>query len=264
MRHPTNRLIWLNFLHLFLVSLVPFATQWAARSRLAAPPVVVWALVFFCVDVAYLAFERAVMAQADTGQVPERTRRQARLRSLVTVAIFATASIAAFASPLLGLGLICLALSLFVRPEARPVGDWPRRSSPSMSALFRFPAALGRDPDVAACSPRRATTSSHMVQPWFERLRGLGADVRELLHDGHPTACAGDAAFAYVDAFAAHANIGFYQGAALPDPAGLLEGAGKRMRHVKLRWGQPVDEAALAELIAAAYRDMTERLRAEA
>jgi uncharacterized membrane protein len=117
-RQPTNRLIWLNFLHLFLVSLVPFATQWAARSRLAAPPVVVWALVFVCVDVAYLAFERAVMDQADTSQVPERAKRQARLRSLVTVAIFATASIAAFASPLLGMGLICLALSFFVRPEA--------------------------------------------------------------------------------------------------------------------------------------------------
>jgi hypothetical protein len=54
-------------------------------------------------------------------------------------------------------------------------------------------------------------------------------------------------------------NIGFYQGAALPDPAGLLEGSGKRMRHVKLRWGGKVDEAALAALIAAAYRDMKSR-----
>jgi uncharacterized membrane protein len=116
-REPSSRLIWLNFLHLFLVSLVPFATQWAARSRLASAPVVVWALVFVAVDLAYLAFEHAVLVQADSSQVPERAKRQARLRSLVTVAIFATAGIAAFAWPAVGVGLICLALSLFIRPE---------------------------------------------------------------------------------------------------------------------------------------------------
>ena len=62
--------------------------------------------------------------------------------------------------------------------------------------------------------------------------------------DGHPAACVGDAPFAYADAFSAHASIGFFCGAMLEDPAGLLEGAGKRMRHLKLRWGQGVDEAA--------------------
>ena len=100
-----------------------------------------------------------------------------------------------------------------------------------------------------------------MAQPWFERMRGCGADVRELLHDGHPTACVGDAAFGYVDAFSAHVNVGFFFGATLDDPAGLLQGAGKRMRHVKLRWGEPVNAAALNELIAAAYRDIRLRLR---
>ena len=85
----------------------------------------------------------------------------------------------------------------------------------------------------------------------------------ELLHDGHPTACVGDAAFAYVDAFSAHVNLGFFHGAALDDPAGLLEGAGKRMRHVKVHWGRPVDAAALNALIAAAYRDVRARLESE-
>ncbi len=94
-------------------------------------------------------------------------------------------------------------------------------------------------------------------------MRGCGADVRELLQDGHPTACVGDAAFGYVDAFRAHANVGFFHGAALDNPAGLLEGAGKRMRHVKVRWAQPVNAAALNELIAAAYRDMRLRLQSE-
>jgi hypothetical protein len=99
-----------------------------------------------------------------------------------------------------------------------------------------------------------------MVQPWFERMRGCGDDVRGTLHDGMPTACVADAAFAYVNAFSAHASVGFFHGAALPDPAALLEGAGKRMRHVKLRPGAEVNERALADLIAAAYDDIRRRL----
>ena len=83
------------------------------------------------------------------------------------------------------------------------------------------------------------------------------------MHDGCPTACVGDAAFGYVGAFSAHVNVGFFHGASLADPAGLLEGSGKRMRHVKLRWGSPADDAALAALIAAAYRDIRLRLNAD-
>lgn len=91
-------------------------------------------------------------------------------------------------------------------------------------------------------------------------MRGCGSDVRELLHDGHPTACVGDAAFAYTNAFTAHVNVGFFHGATLPDPAGLLEGDGKYMRHVKLRPGTAVDASSLEALIAAAYRDIRTRL----
>jgi len=98
------------------------------------------------------------------------------------------------------------------------------------------------------------------AQPWFEQMRDCGADVRELLHDGHPTACVGDAAFGYVNAFSAHVNVGFFHGAMLDDPAGLLQGTGRRMRHVKLRWAQQVNAVALSELIAAAYRGIRLRL----
>jgi hypothetical protein len=91
-------------------------------------------------------------------------------------------------------------------------------------------------------------------------MRGCGADVRELLHDGCPVACLGDAPFGYVSAFKAHANVGFFYGAVLADPAGLLEGEGKRMRHVKLRAGKELDEEALSDLIAAAYADVRRRL----
>lgn len=92
-------------------------------------------------------------------------------------------------------------------------------------------------------------------------MRGCGEDVRELLHDGHPTACVGEAAFAYVDAFTAHVNVGFYRGAELTDPNRLLLGSGKRMRHVKLDPDCKVDSAALERLITAAYRNMQGRLQ---
>lgn len=127
-----------------------------------------------------------------------------------------------------------------------------------MSNLFRFPSAVQRDPDVDGWFSTPDGLRS-FVKPWFEQMRGCGPDVRELLHDGHPTACVADVAFGYVNAFSAHVNVGFFFGAALDDPAGLLEGSGKRMRHVKLRPGQIVNAAALNELIATAYRDM--RLR---
>lgn len=99
-----------------------------------------------------------------------------------------------------------------------------------------------------------------MLRPWFERMRQCGPDVRELIHDCCPTVCLSDAAFAYVGAFRAHASIGFFHGSTLADPAGLLEGTGKRMRHVKLRPGSGVDEDAMRALIIAAYADMQQRL----
>lgn len=129
-----------------------------------------------------------------------------------------------------------------------------------MSGLFRFPNAVERDPEVEAWFEEPDHELRHFALPWFEQMRRCGGDVRELLHDRHPTACVGDAAFGYVDAFSAHVNVGFFLGAELEDPAHLLEGAGKLMRHVKVRWGQEVDAMALSELIAAAYRDIRSRL----
>jgi hypothetical protein len=131
-----------------------------------------------------------------------------------------------------------------------------------MNDLMLFPGAMARDPSIDAWFTGAGNPLRLMVQPWYERMRACGGDVRELMHDFCPTACVGQAAFAYVNAFSKHANIGFYQGASLPDPSGLLQGTGKRMRHVKLLWGQPVDETAVAALIMAAYDDMRARLRA--
>ena len=132
-----------------------------------------------------------------------------------------------------------------------------------MSDLFLLSGTLRRDPEVEAWFSRPEDLLRQVALPWFQRMRDCGEDVREILHDGCPTACVGDAAFGYVNAFTAHVNVGFFHGAALPGPAGLLEGAGKRMRHVKVRWGQSVNSAALGELIEAAYRDIRLRLASE-
>jgi uncharacterized membrane protein len=114
---PSLRLIWLNFIHLFAVSLLPFATAWIARTRLASSPVALYAGLFLCIDLAYNAFEREVLAGADAKVVSERTRRIARRRSLVVLAIFALAMLVAFAAPRLAFALICGALILHLRPD---------------------------------------------------------------------------------------------------------------------------------------------------
>jgi hypothetical protein len=134
------------------------------------------------------------------------------------------------------------------------------KSGREMSRLMLFPTAVLRDPSVDAWFDV-PDDLRRMAQPWFDRMRGCGPDVRELLHDGHPTACVGEAAFGYVNAFRAHVNVGFFHGSTLDDPAGLLEGTGKWMRHVKLHFAQPINEAALIDLITAAYRDMRFHVR---
>jgi len=116
---PTLGLIWINFVHLFMISLLPFATAWVARTRLASSPLVLYAGLFVCVDVAYNVFEHQVFAGADTGRVSARMRRMARRRSLFVLAGFTTAMLVALVAPRVGFGLICAALILHLPPEAR-------------------------------------------------------------------------------------------------------------------------------------------------
>lgn len=132
-----------------------------------------------------------------------------------------------------------------------------------MNQLFRFSSSVKRDPAIDSWMEEHSGELGAIAEHWFEVMRNCGDDVRELLHDGHPTACVVDAAFAYVNAFKAHVNVGFFRGAELADPAGLLEGTGKYMRHVKVRPNGDVNATALTSLIATAYTDMKGRLEAE-
>ncbi len=131
-----------------------------------------------------------------------------------------------------------------------------------MNQIFRFSSSVKRDPAIDAWMRQHSGELGSIARGWFDVMRERGDDVREILHDGHPTACVADAAFAYVNAFTAHVNVGFFRGAELADPAQLLEGTGKYMRHVKLRPESDVDASALTELIETAYADMKGRLDA--
>ena len=139
----------------------------------------------------------------------------------------------------------------------------PLLSVTAMTQLFRFPSAVKRDPAIDTWLEEQSDELGAIAHDWFEVMRNCGDDVRELLHDGHPTACVADAAFAYVNAFTSHVNVGFFRGAELADPAGLLEGTGKYMRHVKIRPDGELEAKALMGLIQTAYTDMRGRLEAE-
>ena len=129
-----------------------------------------------------------------------------------------------------------------------------------VNELFTVSGGARKDPAVDAWFAGRAGPLRQIARDWFTCLRERGDDVVELLHDGCPVACVADAPFAYVNTFTAHVNIGFFQGAALKDPAGLLQGKGRHMRHVKVRPGEVVDAAALEALICAAHADIRQRL----
>lgn len=122
--------------------------------------------------------------------------------------------------------------------------------------------AVERDPSVDVWLSDDSVELRSLARKLFEQMRRCGDDVLELMHDGCPVACVADAPFGYVNTFKSHVNVGFFYGATLADPAGLLEGSGKRMRHVKLHAGRAPDIEAMGALIDAAYADIRARLDA--
>ena len=130
-----------------------------------------------------------------------------------------------------------------------------------MSRLFRLSNPVRRDPSVDRWLQQHTGELGEIAKYWFETMRSCGDDVRECLHDGHPTACIADAAFGYVNVFKAHVNVGFFAGPELADPKGILVGNGKFMRHVKFVSGRDCDTAAVSRLVIAAYFDMKARVQ---
>ena len=126
--------------------------------------------------------------------------------------------------------------------------------------MLRFGGAVERAPAIDAWMKKHAGEMGAIAREWFEAMRRCGDEVRELMHDGCPVACLGDVPFGYVNVFRSHVNVGFFHGAELADPAGLLQGSGKFMRHVKLSPGTAINAAALRRLIEAAYEDIKRRV----
>jgi hypothetical protein len=147
-----------------------------------------------------------------------------------------------------------------MKPSPREESLYTSRKQTMKPDCLRFNGAVERDPAIDAWMKEHAGELGAIAHEWFEMMRECGDEVRELLHDGCPVACLGDVPFGYVNVFTSHVNVGFFQGAALPDPARLLQGNGKFMRHVKLKPEMPTNHAALSSLIKAAYSDIKARV----
>ena len=126
--------------------------------------------------------------------------------------------------------------------------------------LLTFDGTLVHDPAIDAWLQAHDGELGAIAHQWFELMRKCGDEVREAFHDGCPNACFGNVPFAYVNIFTFHVNVGFFQGALLPDPAHLLQGEGKRMRHIKLRPATPANDEAIRKLIETAYADIKARV----
>lgn len=113
----TPQLMWWNFAHLFMTSLIPFSTAWISDTRLAAGPVLVYAAVFVLINIAFLGYQQEALSQASTSEVSEKTRHLTRGRALITLGVFITAACVAYWHPLFGFGLVCCVLFIYLRPQ---------------------------------------------------------------------------------------------------------------------------------------------------
>jgi uncharacterized membrane protein len=115
----TLRLMWLNFAHLFSVSLLPLSTAWMAVSKLAAQPVAFYAAVFFLVDATYIALIWELMERAPVKGTSQKGCRIIRFRSITTLCVFGAAAVVALKYPLVGLGMCICCLIVYLRPGAQ-------------------------------------------------------------------------------------------------------------------------------------------------
>ena len=112
----TPALMWINFAHLFSMSLLPVSTAWMATSRLGAQPVSFYAAVFFLVNVTYVALIWEVIGRNRTAIDPA-ARRVMRWRSNVTLGLFGAAASLALWQPVVGLAICIACLVAYLRPD---------------------------------------------------------------------------------------------------------------------------------------------------
>jgi uncharacterized membrane protein len=127
----TPRLMWVNFGHLFSVSLLPLSTAWMAVSKLAPQPVAFYASVFFLVNMAYIFLIWELIDRFPIDDVSPRVRSLMHFRSIATLCLFGMAAVVALKYPLLGLGVCCCCLIVYLKPEAPGAGKQISSSAPS-------------------------------------------------------------------------------------------------------------------------------------
>jgi hypothetical protein len=82
------------------------------------------------------------------------------------------------------------------------------------------------------------------IQPDLEQSASVKLSILYFKHNG--VVCA-------LSVHKAHVNLHFYKGVQLTDPAGLLQGGGKALRHLKFTKLEDIDEAILARFVHEAY-----------
>jgi uncharacterized membrane protein len=113
----TPRLLWSNFAHLFSVSLLPFSTAWMAVSKLAAQPVAFYAAVFFLVNATHIFLVWELIDRSPPDVVSPRARKIMCFRSSATLCLFGMAAVIALKYPLVGLGICCCCLIVYLKPD---------------------------------------------------------------------------------------------------------------------------------------------------
>ena len=106
-------LLWFNFAHLFSMSLLPLSTAWMAVSELAPQPVAFYAAVFFLVNATYICL---IWELIDEKDVSPSSLRIMRVRSIVTLCLFGSASVVALKFPLVALGICISCPMAYLRP----------------------------------------------------------------------------------------------------------------------------------------------------
>jgi uncharacterized membrane protein len=122
----TPRLLWFNFAHLFSMSLLPLSTAWMAVSRLSPQPVAFYAATFFVVNVTYIGLIWELIDANSIGTLTPKARRIMRIRSLITLCVFAAAALVALKYPIAGLAMCIGCLVFYLRPEP----PWAQVSDP--------------------------------------------------------------------------------------------------------------------------------------
>jgi uncharacterized membrane protein len=113
----TPRLMWVNFAHLFSVSLIPLSTAWMAVSKLSPQPVAFYASVFFLVNLTYIFLISELIGERSSTDITKRARRIMQIRSTSTLFLFAVAGAVALKYPLVGLGVCCCCLLVYLKPD---------------------------------------------------------------------------------------------------------------------------------------------------